>query len=248
MKGRLWAAVGLFLWLGFVGFAVIALHNLGDVYPIGAITDSGGPVEPALAAAARLIGLVVGYWLGATAILYLLVSLVRGARTVRAVGLVTFGPIRRLIDRMTAGAVVVSLTIPLAASAGTVPGYVPVPAGDSAPVPSEPAGTTTTQPAPAIVEPPSLYLPVVPFPEPEAQPASSDNRLPNHEIEVTVAAGDDMWQLAEQRLEIHLGRPATDAEIAPYWLAVIGANLHRIRSGDPDLIYPGEVLVLPPVG
>jgi hypothetical protein len=56
-----------------------------------------------------------------------------------------------------------------------------------------------------------------------------------------------MWQLAEERLVRVLGRAVTDSEVAPYWLQVVGTNLATIRSGDPDLIFPGEVLVLPAV-
>ena len=56
-----------------------------------------------------------------------------------------------------------------------------------------------------------------------------------------------MWGLAEQRLSSVRGREVLDPEIAPYWTEVIAANLARIRSGDPDLIFPGEVLVLPPI-
>jgi hypothetical protein len=56
-----------------------------------------------------------------------------------------------------------------------------------------------------------------------------------------------MWSLAEQRLTQVLGRGVSDTEIAPYWLQVIGVNLSRIGSGDPDLIFPGEILLLPEI-
>jgi nucleoid-associated protein YgaU len=36
-------------------------------------------------------------------------------------------------------------------------------------------------------------------------------------------------------------------EISPYWRVVIETNREGLRSGDPDLIYPGETVVLPPV-
>jgi nucleoid-associated protein YgaU len=68
------------------------------------------------------------------------------------------------------------------------------------------------------------------------------------EIEVTVRPGDSMWQLAEKRMRQWRGDALTDADVAPYWLAVIAANHDRIRSGDPDLIFPGEVLILPEWG
>jgi nucleoid-associated protein YgaU len=45
-----------------------------------------------------------------------------------------------------------------------------------------------------------------------------------------------------------LGRTAGPDEVAGFWRSVIEANRELIRSGDPDLIYPGEVVVLPPSG
>ena len=58
--------------------------------------------------------------------------------------------------------------------------------------------------------------------------------------------GDHLWALAERRVSAVLGRPAADHEIAPYWRDVISSN-PELRSGDPDIIYPGEVIVLPPL-
>lgn len=65
--------------------------------------------------------------------------------------------------------------------------------------------------------------------------------------EIVVRPGDHMWALAEERLATARGRVVSDCEIAPYWLQVVASNMSRIRSGDPDLIFPGEVLVLPAV-
>jgi hypothetical protein len=42
------------------------------------------------------------------------------------------------------------------------------------------------------------------------------------------------------------GEP-TNQEVAEYVERVREANRHRLVSGDPDLIYPGETIVLPPV-
>jgi hypothetical protein len=38
-----------------------------------------------------------------------------------------------------------------------------------------------------------------------------------------------------------------DAEVAPYWALVCDANRDRLASGDPNLVYPGEQVVLPPL-
>ena len=42
----------------------------------------------------------------------------------------------------------------------------------------------------------------------------------------------------------HGARPSP-AEVIPYWHALIALNRSRLRSGDPNLIYAGEVLLLP---
>jgi len=43
-----------------------------------------------------------------------------------------------------------------------------------------------------------------------------------------------------------LGPGATDAQVASYVKRLWGLNSHRIGSGDPDLIYAGTRLRLPP--
>lgn len=66
--------------------------------------------------------------------------------------------------------------------------------------------------------------------------------------EVIVAPGDHLWSLAERRLSEALGRAPTDAEVAPYWRAVVRRNADSGRLRDasqPDLIYPRDVVVLP---
>lgn len=57
---------------------------------------------------------------------------------------------------------------------------------------------------------------------------------------VVVERGDHLWKISERHLE--RGLP-----VAPYWRKVIETNTSRLRSGDPDLIFPGEVIELPPV-
>jgi nucleoid-associated protein YgaU len=64
---------------------------------------------------------------------------------------------------------------------------------------------------------------------------------------VIVAKGDHLWKISEHHLRRVLGRQATKVEISPYWRRVIETNRTKLRSGDPDLIYPGEVVTLPAV-
>ena len=42
-----------------------------------------------------------------------------------------------------------------------------------------------------------------------------------------------------------LRREPRNEEVHPYWVETIEINLDSLRSGDPDLIYPGEELMLP---
>jgi hypothetical protein len=57
---------------------------------------------------------------------------------------------------------------------------------------------------------------------------------------VVVQPGDNFWRIAESVVGDH------DPEaLARYWVKVVEANRDRIRSGDPNLIYPGEQIVLP---
>ena len=62
--------------------------------------------------------------------------------------------------------------------------------------------------------------------------------------QVTVETGDHLWRISAR----HLVDAKSASPIAPYWRKVIDLNLSVLRSGDPDLIYAGEVVVLPEPG
>jgi hypothetical protein len=229
--------LGLIAVLAGLVASVIFLHRLALEFPLSALES--GPLEVALGTVARLVGLVVAYWLLGSSLLLILARLAAIPAAIRAASWITWGPFRKLIERSVASSLVLALSG--SPAAGSVePSYVPVPAGDpttTSPPTSLPSPTTTI---PITIADPvdTLYLPI---------------EAPSHlvevavigETEVTVRQGDNMWKLAEQRLRELKGEEITDADVAPYWLAVIAANRNRIRSGDPDLIFPGEVLILP---
>jgi nucleoid-associated protein YgaU len=64
-----------------------------------------------------------------------------------------------------------------------------------------------------------------------------------------VVAGDNLWSIAATTLRQGASERregVRNAEIVPYWKHVIAENRPALRSGNPDLIFPGESIQLPP--
>lgn len=62
----------------------------------------------------------------------------------------------------------------------------------------------------------------------------------------TVGPGDSFWSIATAILQTAWGRAPTDAEVDPYWSALVAANRAALLHPDvPDLIYPGQSFVVP---
>ena len=84
-----------------------------------------------------------------------------------------------------------------------------------------------------------------------ADPSPTPTRIPIELVtngssrQVAVVRGDHLWKISERHLDQALRRKARNSEIAPFWRDVIETNLPNLRSGDPDLIYPGELIELP---
>lgn len=61
-----------------------------------------------------------------------------------------------------------------------------------------------------------------------------------------VESGQHLWSIAEQVLSDHLDRPASDAEIDPFWRRIVAENRAELADPDnPDLVFPGQVLFVP---
>lgn len=76
------------------------------------------------------------------------------------------------------------------------------------------------------------------------------DQVRRHAVETAhiVRPGESLWAIAEVRLEQAWGREPRDVEVVPYWREVIERNRDRLVVADePDLILPGQELLLPPV-
>jgi nucleoid-associated protein YgaU len=65
---------------------------------------------------------------------------------------------------------------------------------------------------------------------------------------VRAARGDNLWMIARDHLAAAGKGEPSNRQVAEYWAKVKAANRHRLESSDPDLIEPGEEIVLPPIG
>ncbi len=87
-------------------------------------------------------------------------------------------------------------------------------------------------------------------PVPDAPPQRSDTHSSQLEVDRswTVAPGDSFWAIADEHLQDSWGREVAESEVASYWKSLIEANTNRlVEPGNPDLLYPGQVLTLPEV-
>ena len=107
-------------------------------------------------------------------------------------------------------------------------------------------------PAPAGASVPVMrrlddHAPVPPPPPAPPAPAPATDAPPSPAGEWTVRPGDHFWRIAEEVLARQRQHPPTDAETDPYWRRLVAANRDRLADRDnPDLLFPGQVLVVPP--
>jgi hypothetical protein len=96
------------------------------------------------------------------------------------------------------------------------------------------AGGAPPAPLPVV----SVTTQPVPLPIPTLVPPAP---LDRH----TVQWGDNLWTIAAGHLA-DSGVTRSNGQIAPYWRELVQDNRASLRSGNPDLIFPGESVVLPP--
>ena len=223
--------------------------------------------EEAIYGAVWLLTAAITAWVGLTTVLSVLAYVTRIPVAVRATRWITIAPIRHLARRAAALLLAVgSLSISTPVGAAHAP---PVPyavtadhpgatfeAAASTVLPASPTGATV--PVPMAASNPDRDRPLASSPDtggvvvpvPHLADGAPDARLDHGEASVayTVQRGDHLWSITAGYLAAHLGRTATAEEIVPLWNQVIEMNRDLIDSGDPNLIFPGERIVLPDLG
>lgn len=214
---------------GAEGAAIVLLHHLRSRLWVGPPWQTFVRTEDALAGMLWLLAAAGVYWLAGSSLLYALARLADVPPAIRAVQWATLPAVRRIVD----GALAVSVSLAL----------VGAPAAAAAPPPSVAAQPEETSPPPGMSPAALLVLrregPVWAPPLPPPSPGPSEA-----EVLHLVERGDNLWKLSAARLAETGTRPSA-AAIVPYWRRVVDLNTPRLRSGNPDLIYPGETVALP---
>ena len=214
---RVKAGAALALWCVALAAGLTFLHRLRPSEPN--VADGSAYVITAV----RHLALAMGWYLAGATAVSVSAHVSRSRHLLRLSALVTLGPIQRLARSAAGVAVAVSTFAPTAAVAqnGAPPPVMTWVQEDGA--------------SPVAAPPPD------PAPPSGPQSAVADR-------EVVVAPGDHLWALASRRMAENLGREPSDKELTPYWIRVVEANVtggHLRDAGAPDLIYPGDRVVLP---
>lgn len=225
--------------------AVGVLHRLGRLrwlrvgWEDPATWLAAVPAEDAVMAALRVVALAGAYWLLVSTAAYTFARAARVPAAVRSVRWATLPLVRRVADRalalVLAGSSVAVGTPALAAVTVVAPPAVTAPHTLPGDPPADRAASPPAPP-PAPAGPAPAEAPGEPAPAEPAAPGAAP--AGTH----TVAPGENLWAITAGAL----GGTATNADIHPRWLEVVAANRDRLASGDPDLIYPGEQVLLPP--
>lgn len=243
----------LVAWLGTLTVAIVVLAALGGgqlaTPPLTSPGEWSGWLsarEPVVAAVAilRLLVLGVAWYLVGVTTVSLVAHVARAAALVRIADALSVPIVRRVVRHAVgaamAGAVLTSTVGPgLAASP-------PLAAGADVRVAADSDGLTMQ----AFDDDPTLLamthddgggaaIAMSAIDDVAAEPAAA-------EMVHEVVAGDHLWSISERALAAAWDRQPSDEEVASYWRAVIAANRAvLVDPGDPDLLYPGQVVTLP---
>lgn len=238
---------------------ILGLHQLGNIEglrfdwsdPIGWLNNAAA--EDAVGALLRSTGLVIGYWIMAGTVLYAAATIHNPSGSGRLLTLTTLPGVRRVVDRALATALAATIAAspltPALAAEQPPPAVVFDINTDGVPVPHVRLRDETS-----VDDQPTATVELIPGAEPTAaagtpQVFTRSQATPSAATATThtVESGDNLWSIADNQLQATAGTEPTTATIIEYWRRLIETNRTTLRSGDPNLIYPGELVALPPL-
>ncbi len=186
--------------------------------------------EAALNGALHALAVALLAWLALSTASSLARRVVPGLARFDGLDRLTAPIVRRLLDALLCGV--------LGAGIVATPAMASTPAShivDVAVVRAPPAASSVPPPAASSVPPPAASS--APPPAVSARPR-----------QVVVGAGDNLWSIARHEVERRAASPSAtvaNRDVAAYWGRVIARNRPHLRSGNPNLIFPGEIVELP---
>lgn len=223
----------------------------------GEILDA--PPEEAVYGCIWLLTLSVVAWVLCSALLSVCAYTARIPAAIRAAEWMTVGPVQRLARRLAAlilamGSISASYPagavnlppVPIVASYEQEAALDPSPAsvpGASTPAVAGTIGVTVAGPA-RTGEPGGRFAVSTPV---RLRSGVDQAVTAGEHIEYVVQPGDSMWSVSSAYLRRNREDPVPGHEVMRIWRQVVDLNRGRVRSGDPDLIFPGEILLLPVV-
>jgi hypothetical protein len=277
MRDRTRGLLALCAWVALLSGALVLLHRLGGgslggppLLDPGRLPDwlASRSAQTAAFAALRLLATVVAWYLLGTTVATGAARLLGWARAAALVDKLSVRLVRNLVAVLgtaslgaattaspswagqepgaSAGGAVVVAPPPVSANPGGGPGAAVMRRlpdgrrGGTAGPPGEqrrpPAEQRATRPEGLPGAPPAK--PPVSAGEPAQPPPATWVTRPD----------DSLWSIAAAALEQRLGRPPSDEEVEPYWQELISQNRSRLEDpADPDLIFPGQVFLLPQI-
>lgn len=261
----------LLAWTAVLALGLRGLHALGPG-PLGVPLSSADdlsawldrtPPEVMAVALVRLVALAAGWYLAVCTLALTLTRPVGRTRVASAAARATPAIVRRIVAGggglgLAAGTLVGALPSTIVAPAPLAPRPAAASVVGAMGDPGPPTATMTRRPRdiptavmtrlPAEDTPAAAMkrLPATDAPRASrSPPARATRELPDAPPSWTVEPGDSFWSIAAETLA-QAGEAPTDRRVLGYWRRVVEANRGRLLdAGNPDLLVPGQELVLP---